>query len=645
MAARPGPPPLSEDQGEHPAGRRLDRENEKVAAPKKGRRQGTQGKPGRTLVFILIALVALTGGMFLSGHTTPRLGIDLAGGTSITLQAKNEPGQKNAINETNMNTAVDIINKRVNGLGVSEAEVQTQGSENIIVNIPKGTNAEQARAQVGTTAQLFFRPVIARQPSVPADAGKDKGGKDQGDKGDKDKKDKPGSSASPSAGDKDGKGDDASSGKPSSSPTTQGRSVTDGLKDAPTPPTAPSGAASDKPQGDQGDKRDDGKKDETPKPDPTGEPTAKLQQQFATLDCTDPKVRTKIKEGVKPTDTVVACGKDKDENWNKFILGPSEINGKEVDDAEAVYDTQTAAGWKVTMEFSKKGSKQFGDITGKLAGKPSPQNEFGIVMDGEVVSWPYVNQAVTGGQAEISGSFDQDEAKDLANMLSYGALPLTFKEQSVQTVSAALGGEQLRAGLIAGAIGLALVMIYLVVYYRGLSLIAIASLGVSAALTYTIMTLLGPTIKFALNLPAVCGAIVAIGITADSFIVYFERIRDEVREGRTLRPAVERAWPRARRTILVSDFVSFLAAAVLFIVTVGKVQGFAFTLGLTTLLDVVVVFFFTKPLMTLMARKKFFADGHKWSGLDPKRLGAKPPLRRSRRTSAPAPVDPNPKEA
>ncbi|MFI8931908.1 protein translocase subunit SecD [Streptomyces sp. NPDC053474] len=604
-----------------------------MAAPKKGRRQGTQGKPGRTLVFILIALVALTGGMFLSGHTTPRLGIDLAGGTSITLQAKNEPGQKNAINETNMNTAVDIINKRVNGLGVSEAEVQTQGSENIIVNIPKGTNAKQAREQVGTTAQLFFRPVIARQPSVPVD-----GGKDKGDKGDKDKKDKPSSSPTPGAsdkgtdkdGDKDGKGDKSKdeSASPSATPTTQGRSVTDGLKDEPTP----SGKSSDKPQG---------KKDETPKPDPTGDPSAKLQEQFAKLDCTDPKVRTKIKEGVKPSDPVVACGKDSDGNWNKFILGPSEVSGKEVDDAKAVFDTTGAAGWKVTMDFSKTGTKQFGDITGKLAGKQSPQNEFGIVMDGEVVSWPFVQQALTGGQAEISGSFDQDEAKDLANILSYGALPLTFKEQSVTTVSAALGGEQLHAGLIAGAIGLALVIIYLVAYYRGLALIAIASLGVSAALTYTIMTLLGPTIKFALNLPAVCGAIVAIGITADSFIVYFERIRDEVREGRTLRPAVERAWPRARRTILVSDFVSFLAAAVLFVVTVGKVQGFAFTLGLTTLLDVVVVFFFTKPLMTIMARKKFFAGGHKWSGLDPKRLGVTPPLRRARRTSAPAaPVDP-----
>ncbi len=281
-------------------------------------------------------------------------------------------------------------------------------------------------------------------------------------------------------------------------------------------------------------------------------------------------------------------------------------------------NTQTAAGWTVTMDFTDEGAKKFASITGKLAQNQSPQDQFAIVLDNEVVSSPYVRQALTGGKAEISGNFQQEEAESLANMLSYGALPLSFKEDSVTTVTAALGGDQLEAGLIAGAIGLALVVIYLLVYYRGLSFIAVASLLVSAALTYTIMSLLGPAIGFALNLPAVCGAIVAIGITADSFIVYFERVRDEIREGRSLRPAVERAWPRARRTILVSDFVSFLAAAVLFVVTVGKVQGFAFTLGLTTLLDVVVVFLFTKPLLTLMARRRFFASGHKWSGLDPR---------------------------
>jgi preprotein translocase subunit SecD len=339
-------------------------------------------------------------------------------------------------------------------------------------------------------------------------------------------------------------------------------------------------------------------------------------------------------------DATVACGKVSGV-WYKYLLGPAAVDGTDVKKASAVYNTTTAAGWQVTMDFTGSGSKKFATITGELAKNTSPQNEFGIVLDGQVVSSPFVQSSITGGNAEISGSFTQEEAQSLANMLSYGALPLTFKEDSVTTVTAALGGEQLHAGLIAGAIGLALVVIYLLIFYRGLSVIAIPSLLVSAILTYVIMALLGPGIGFALNLPAVCGAIVAIGITADSFIVFFERIRDEIREGRSLRPAVERAWPRARRTILVSDFVSFLAAAVLFIVTVGKVQGFAFTLGLTTVLDVVVVFLFTKPLMTILARRKFFADGHKWSGIDPKALGAKPPLRRTRRPSAPV----DPKEA
>lgn len=327
----------------------------------------------------------------------------------------------------------------------------------------------------------------------------------------------------------------------------------------------------------------------------------------------------------------MAC---KDDGSQKYVLGPVGVEGTDVKDAKAVFDSQTGQGWIVQMDFTSDGGKKFADITGRLAAKAQPQNQFAIVLDGAVVSDPRVSQRLNGGSATISGGFTQQTAEDLGNMLSYGALPLSFKIADETTVTAALGGEQLHAGLIAGAIGLALVIVYLVAYYRGLALVALASLAVSAVLTYTIMTLLGPTIGFALNLPAVCGAIVAIGITADSFIVYFERIRDEIREGRSLRPAVERGWPRARRTILVSDFVSFLAAAVLFIVTVGKVQGFAFTLGLTTLLDVVVVFFFTKPLMTLLARRKFFANGHPWSGLDPQRLGARPPLRR-RSTAAP----------
>jgi preprotein translocase subunit SecD len=578
-----------------------------VAAPKRGRSGSAQSRPWRPLGLILIAIAALTGGMFASGHTTPRLGIDLAGGTSITLRAVPEKGQESAINKTNMDTAVDIMNRRVNGLGVSEAEVQTQGDKNIIVNIPKGTNSKEARQQVGTTAKLYFRPVLTTEVSGGAAA-------------------TPSPTASSSA---SNKATSSSSATPSATATSQGRAVTDNLKADATPSATASSSST---------------ASSSASPSATSSSssgTSKLEAQYAALDCTKKAVRATAGKGAKATESTVACGKNSQGQWQKYILGPAAVDGTDVKKAQAVFNTQTAAGWTVTMEFTGKGTKKFADITGKLAQNQSPQNQFAIVLDGEVVSDPYVKQALTGGSAEISGSFGQDEAQSLANMLSYGALPLTFKEDSVTTVTAALGGEQLHAGLIAGAIGLALVVVYLLIFYRGLSVVALPSLLVSAILTYVIMALLGPTIGFALNLPAVCGAIVAIGITADSFIVFFERIRDEIREGRSLRPAVERAWPRARRTILVSDFVSFLAAAVLFIVTVGKVQGFAFTLGLTTVLDVVVVFLFTKPLMTILARRTFFASGHSWSGLDPKRLGAKPPLRRTRRPAGPGagPVD------
>ncbi|MFE6737918.1 protein translocase subunit SecD [Streptomyces tubercidicus] len=586
-----------------------------MAAPKKGRRTpASQGHPGRALVLVLVAIVGLVGGMFYAGSLTPRLGIDLAGGTSFTLEAENMPGKPNAINETNMKTAAGIMDRRVNGLGVSETEVQTQGTNHIIVNIPRGTDAKQARQQVGTTAQLGFRPVLTTtagtktpepqpSPSKGGANGKGKGDKAAGDPA----KDQPGTQQNAS-----------SSQSPNAKPTTQGRAVTDALKKAPSAKPTPSGPA--KPSAPP----------VPPTPPGAAEIPPALQKQLNALDCSSKKSRAAAGEkaaGAKASAPVVAC---KDDGTQKYALGPVGVEGTDVKDAKAVFDSQGGQGWIVQMDFTSDGGKKFADVTGKLATKTPPQNQFAIVLDGAVVSDPRVNQQLNSGNATISGGFTQQTAEDLGNMLSYGSLPLSFKIADETTVTAALGGEQLHAGLIAGAIGLALVVIYLVAYYRGLALVALASLLVSAILTYTIMTLLGPTIGFALNLPAVCGAIVAIGITADSFIVYFERIRDEIREGRTLRPAVERGWPRARRTILVSDFVSFLAAAVLFIVTVGKVKGFAFTLGLTTVLDVIVVFYFTKPLMTLLARRKFFADGHSWSGLDPKRLGAKPPLRRRR---------------
>lgn len=565
-------------------------------------------------------MVALTGGMFLSGTTTPRLGIDLAGGTSITLTAREQPGEQNAVNETSMATAAGIIERRVNGLGVSEAEVQTQGDKNIVVNIPQGTNEKQAREQVGTTASLSFRPVITSAPVS----------------------EKPSGTPSPSASSDDaereeGKGDPgpdetADDDRRTTEPSEDERDGAQAEELKSDPSSSPSASPSASPSSD-------------PETSPDSSDTAGIPVDVADklkeLDCSTAAARAETSRRTthtKADEYMVACDTQRP---YKYALGPVAVHGQNVDDAGAVYDSQRGQGWIVNMSFDEKGSNAFAEVTGELARKPQPQNQFAIVLDGEVVSAPSVSERLAG-DAQISGNFTQQSAEELANILSYGALPLTFEESSVTTISPSLGSDQLRAGLIAGAIGLVLVVAYLIFYYRLLGLVAIASLVAAAILTYTIMTLLGPMIGFALSLPAVCGAIVAIGITADSFIVYFERVRDEIREGRGNRSAITRAWPSARRTIVVSDVVSVLAAVVLFIVSVGSVRGFAFVLGLTTVLDLAVVFLLTKPLMSVLTNRPYFARGGPWSGLNPKQLGVQPPLRgRGRRIAAKA----APKEA
>ncbi|MCZ3387096.1 MAG: protein translocase subunit SecD, partial [Actinomycetia bacterium] len=308
----------------------------------------------------------------------------------------------------------------------------------------------------------------------------------------------------------------------------------------------------------------------------------------------------------------------------KFLLAPVAVPGSEVESAQATLG-QNTAGWIVSLDFNGDGTKSFGEITAQMAAQTpdSPGNRFAIVLDGIVVSAPGVNEAIPGGQAQITGQFTQDEAQDLANVLKFGALPLTFEIAERNTISPTLGTDQLRAGLIAGALGLALVVIYLLLYYRALALVAVFSLVLAGLLVYAAVVILGDTLNFALTLAGVAGLIVAIGITADSFIVYFERIRDEVRDGRSLRTALESGWVRARRTIIAADFISLIAAVVLWVLSVGGVRGFAFTLGLTTVIDLLVVFLFTKPVVSLLARTKFFNSGSKWSGLSPERLGAK----------------------
>lgn len=325
---------------------------------------------------------------------------------------------------------------------------------------------------------------------------------------------------------------------------------------------------------------------------------------------------------------VAACDQD---GSVKYVLGPVRVEGRQVASANAVPPDPTAgrASWSVSLNFKPQGAKEFGAVTtdASNADALTPQRQVAIVLDGIVVSAPKIDEGpILGGQASIDGppeSFTRQYADDLANVLKYGALPLKFQQSSIETVSPTLGKDQLDAGLLAGAIGLVLVALYSLLYYRGLGLVSIFSLLAAGTLTYQSVALLGKFIDFRLSLAGIAGLIVAIGITADSFVVYFERLRDEVREGRSLRSAVERGWERARRTILVADAVSFLAAAVLYLVSIGGVKGFAFTLGLTTLVDVVVVFLFTKPMITWLARLRFFAKGHPMSGLDARRLGGR----------------------
>ena len=310
----------------------------------------------------------------------------------------------------------------------------------------------------------------------------------------------------------------------------------------------------------------------------------------------------------------------------KYILGPVEMGGETITDAVAqVASTSTGAStgqWVVQITLDKQGTKTFGEISSRMYGQPEPSNMFAFVLDSKVLSAPTMNGVILDGRPSISGNFTQESAQVLANQLKFGALPIGFTVQSQEDISATLGSNQLQAGLLAGLIGLLLVVVYSMFQYRALSTVTITSLAIAGVLTYLMLTLLSWRQGYRLSLAGVAGIIVAVGITADSFIVYFERIRDALRDGFVLDRAVEHGWKRAIRTVLASDGINFLAAAILFILAVGSVRGFAFTLGLTTLVDVLVVVLFTHPVMVLLARTKFYSEGHKFSGLDPRQLGA-----------------------
>ncbi len=315
---------------------------------------------------------------------------------------------------------------------------------------------------------------------------------------------------------------------------------------------------------------------------------------------------------------LIACDP---EQTAKYFLGPVVLSGERVTDATAGIP-QGQLGWAVSLSFDSQGTQEFSDATAALAAKQSPQNQFAIVLDRQVISAPSVSERIAGGQASISGgSINETSARSLAATLRYGALPVDLEISSVDTVSPTLGGNQMTAGIVAGLVGLGLVVAYSVIYYRGLSVVVVGSLLAAAVVTYAAIVLLGSAVGFALNLPGIAGAIVAIGVTADSFVIYFERIRDEIREGHSLRHAIQSGWGKARGTILMADGVQLLAAVVLYFLAIGSVKGFAFTVGVTTAIDLVLVIFFTHPLMTLLGQTKFYGEGRKGSGLDPEHLG------------------------
>ncbi|MBJ7279614.1 MAG: protein translocase subunit SecD [Candidatus Nanopelagicales bacterium] len=341
-----------------------------------------------------------------------------------------------------------------------------------------------------------------------------------------------------------------------------------------------------------------------------------LYEQYLSLNCFTPG----LLQGGRaddPTKYMLTCSKD---GFEKFVLAPAFITGDQVSDSQASLPQQGAGGWMVTLDFDSQGATKLSEASINLSKLPSPQNRFGIVLDGLVVSAPFFSEPILGGKAQIEGSFKAEEAKQLSQVLRYGALPVTLNIAESTSISPTLGQDQLSAGLLAGAIGLILVVIYLLIYYRALGFVAVFSLIVAAGFLWLLIIALGRSIGFTLTLAGIAGAIVAIGITADSFVVYFERIRDEIRDGKSLRVATELAWVRARRTLLAADFVSLLAAVVLYALSVGSVRGFAFTLGLTTVIDVLVAFWFTHPLVTYFGKSSWAESGGILTVVSRKRL-------------------------
>lgn len=544
----------------------------------------------RSLTTLLIIIVALVGvialGVWRSDATwTPKLALDLQGGTQILLAPKLADGQ--SVSGEQLNQAVEIIRQRVDASGVSEAEITTQGSQNISVSIP-GKADDATLQRIEASAKLDFRPVLLMGANTGAPQQQAEDGQPEGEQVTAEGQEAApveGADAPPAEGDAaaaDGTGTPAD-------PAAEGQNV----DPSPLPKTAYDQAWM----------------------------TEGLVKQFSDFTCTAEET---LGLSEAPIDRpLVTCDET---GMYKYILGPVEMGGETITDAVAqVGATSSGAStgqWVVQITLNKEGTKTFGEISTRMYGQPEPANMFAFVLDSQVISAPTMNGLILDGKPSISGNFTQESAQVLANQLKFGALPIGFTVQSQEDISATLGSNQLQAGLLAGLIGLLLVVIYSLFQYRVLGTLTIASLVIAGVITYLLLTFLSWRQGYRLSLAGVAGVIVAVGITADSFIVYFERIRDALRDGFSLDRAVEHGWKRAIRTVLASDGINFLAAAILFLLAVGSVRGFAFTLGLTTIVDVLVVTLFTHPMLTLLSRTRFYSEGHRFSGLDPKQLGA-----------------------
>jgi preprotein translocase subunit SecD len=579
-----------------------------VAAPKRA------SNPWRPLAVVLVAMIALYLGVGLGKTHTPALGLDLSGGTTVLMKPTNlDGGQK--VNADQLARSVTILRQRINSYGVSNAEVRVEGTDRIRINVPG--EGRDAIDKVKQAAIVRFRQVLIETggTSVAPDATQvtPSPGATPSVSGGATTSPSPSPSATAST-----------SGSPSPSTTSNGRALPAQFLAASATPT-PSTSVSASATGSAAASATPVPVSTTPPPLVSGLPLR------TTLDGVDPAVLTQFDSYVCPasdklqpvvpdtdanaTKVVVACGPDGGGGVNKYLLGPELFKGDEIRGATAGLVSQSATDWTVNLELKSHGADVFGKATSAVVKYSSPFNQIAVVLDGVVESAPVIQAAITDGNAQITGNFTEQTATDLVKVLQFGALPVAFTVDTVATVSPTLGSDQLRAGLIAGGIALVLVVLYSLLYYRALGLVTIASLAASAALLYATLVLLGHSLGYTLTLAGIAGFIIAVGITADSFVVYFERLRDEIRDGRTPRVAVERGWERARRTILSADFVSLLAAGVLYFVSIGDVRGFAFTLGLSTISDLIIVFLFTKPMITLMVRSKWFANHPRASGL------------------------------